>query len=52
MDIYNVAGQQLAELNVGGVYGGGFCTYQDAKHFYSFRRDKITGRMASLIWMS
>lgn len=52
MDIYNVASQQLTELNVSGVYGGGFCTYQDTERFYSFRRDKITGRMASLIWMS
>jgi hypothetical protein len=31
------------------VFGGGLCTYSDAEHFYSYRRDGQTGRMASLI---
>jgi len=29
-----------------------FCTYNDEKNFFSYRRDKITGRMASLIWIN
>ncbi|VAW91747.1 FIG00003370: Multicopper polyphenol oxidase [hydrothermal vent metagenome] len=30
-----------------------FCTYQDSKRFYSYRRDGIhTGRMASMVWLS
>ena len=33
------------------VFGGGYCTYRDADRFFSFRRDRATGRMASLIWM-
>jgi len=32
------------------VYGGGACTFGDAQRFYSYRRDRITGRMAALIW--
>ena len=52
MDIYKIARHQLASLNVGAVFGGEFCTYQDRQRFYSFRRNNITGRMASLIWMS
>ena len=28
-----------------------FCTYQQKNNFYSYRRDNITGRMATLIWM-
>jgi len=28
-----------------------FCTYSEAERFYSFRRDNVTGRMASLIWL-
>jgi len=29
-----------------------FCTYQDDKRFYSYRRDGLnTGRMASMIWL-
>jgi copper oxidase (laccase) domain-containing protein len=33
------------------VSGGGFCTYNDADRFYSYRRERTTGRFASLIWM-
>ncbi|MGD8925952.1 MAG: peptidoglycan editing factor PgeF [Thioalkalispiraceae bacterium] len=51
MDVYAVARLQLAELGVVSVSGGDFCTYQDQRRFYSYRRDNITGRMASLIWM-
>lgn len=50
-DIYTLARLRLARAGVTAVYGGGLCTLTDAGRFYSFRRDKITGRMASLIWM-
>ena len=50
-DIYLLARQRLACQGVTAVYGGGECTYTDAQRFYSFRRDSITGRMASLIWL-
>lgn len=50
-DLYLLARQRLAHQGVTAVYGGGFCTYTDAKRFYSYRRDKITGRMASFIWL-
>ncbi|MBZ0095629.1 MAG: laccase domain-containing protein, partial [Sulfuricella sp.] len=51
-DIYFLARQRLALLGVERVYGGGLCTYTDAEHFYSYRRDQATGRMASLIWLA
>lgn len=48
----------LAKLRARGVtklFGGGvdesFCTYRDNHLYYSFRRDGVTGRMASLIWI-
>jgi YfiH family protein len=49
-DLYLLARQRLAAAGVGEVHGGGFCTLSEAR-FFSFRRDRITGRMASLIWL-
>ncbi len=49
-DLYLLARQRLALQGVTAVYGGDFCTYTE-KRFYSFRCDKVTGRMASLIWL-
>jgi len=55
-DIYQIARQRLSYLGVTQIYGGSvnedFCTYTDATRFYSFRRDDVTGRMASLIWLA
>ena len=50
-DIYALARAEFTALGVTSIYGGGDCTYGDASRFYSYRRDKITGRMASLIWL-
>ena len=33
------------------VSGGAACTVGDAVRFYSYRRDRVTGRMASLVWI-
>ncbi len=51
MDLYTVARLKLAAVGVTAVYGGGLCTYSDPERFYSFRRDGVTGRMATLVWM-
>jgi YfiH family protein len=50
-DLYLLARQRLGALGVGEVWGGDLCTYTDARRFYSYRRDGVTGRMASLIWL-
>ena len=50
-DLYGLARAELNSLGVESVYGGGFCTYRDAR-FYSYRRDAVTGRVAALIWLS
>ncbi|MCK9396868.1 MAG: peptidoglycan editing factor PgeF [Methylobacter sp.] len=49
-DIYQLARIDLAMLGIDKVYGGGFCTVTEQERFYSYRRDKQTGRMATLIW--
>ena len=51
-DLYSLARLRLAKLGVGEVHGGGFCTFTDYERFFSFRRDGVTGRMASLIWLA
>ncbi len=49
-DLYALARQALARAGAPQVYGGGYCTVSDARRFFSYRRDKATGRMAALIW--
>ena len=49
--------QQLARLritpfNVAEITASEHCTYSEPDLFYSYRRDGVTGRMASLIWIA
>ena len=49
-DIYALARAALVTAGVRDIYGGDYCTYADEQRFYSYRRDGVTGRVASLIW--
>ena len=49
-DLYALARRRLAALGVTSVHGGGWCTFSDAKRFFSYRRDGRCGRMSALIW--
>ena len=49
-DLRDLARRRLAAAGVAEVYGGEFCTASEGR-FFSFRRDRTTGRMASLIWL-
>jgi copper oxidase (laccase) domain-containing protein len=50
-DIYSLARMLLARDGVTRVAGGLRCTATEREHFYSYRRDGVTGRQASLIWL-
>jgi hypothetical protein len=50
-DLPALARQALAQVEVRSIYGGRWCTASDPARFYSFRRDRVTGRHAALIWL-
>jgi YfiH family protein len=50
-DLYALARRALADAGVSEVYGGGLCTFCDVARFYSYRRDRVCGRHAALIWI-
>ena len=50
-DLPGLARDRLNALGVVQVSGGQWCTVEDASRFFSFRRDRVTGRMAAAIWI-
>lgn len=50
-NIFLLARQRLQALGIHRIYGGGVCTCSDAERFYSYRRDGVTGRMGTFIWL-
>lgn len=50
-DLFMLARQSLLRAGVGWVAGGDICTFTGHRLFYSYRREGITGRFASLIWL-
>lgn len=51
-NIYLLARQRLGRLGVTAVYGGDTCTVRDSERFFSYRRDGVTGRMGSFVWLA
>jgi YfiH family protein len=51
-DIFTLAKQRLNALGIHAIFGGHFCTVTESDQFFSYRRDGVTGRMATMIWIS
>lgn len=50
-DLFALARLFLAREGVSRVHGGSHCTMTERNTFYSYRRDGVTGRQATLIWL-
>jgi YfiH family protein len=50
-DLSLLARQALLRLGIGEIHGGQRCTASEPGHFFSYRRDGQTGRMATLVWL-
>jgi copper oxidase (laccase) domain-containing protein len=46
-----LARDRLTEAGVSSITGGGWCTVEDPSRFFSYRRDRVTGRMAAAVWL-
>jgi len=50
-DMNLLATQRLNRVGVKSVFASQLCTFENADDFYSYRRDGVTGRQASFIWL-
>ena len=50
-NLYSLARGRLQSIGIHQIDGGDFCTVTQANQFFSYRRDGVTGRFASLIWI-
>ena len=51
VDLYALARRRLAGIGVTDLHGGGLCTISDPARFFSHRRDRRSGRIATLAWI-
>jgi YfiH family protein len=50
-DLPGLASDRLHAMGLSRISGGCWCTVEEASRFFSFRRDRVTGRMAAAIWI-
>jgi YfiH family protein len=50
-DLYAIARLKLSALGIDKISGGDYCTHCDDDRFFSYRRDRVTGRMLNAIYI-
>ena len=50
-DLPALAGDRLRAAGVSAIGGGRWCSISEPSRFFSFRRDRVTGRMAAVVWI-
>ena len=50
-DLGALARRRLTALGINRIHGGGECTFAAGDRYFSHRRDGVTGRQATLIWL-
>jgi YfiH family protein len=50
-DLPGLARDRLQAAGVTDIGGGRWCTVSEPSRFFSFRRDRVTGRMAAFVWI-
>jgi YfiH family protein len=50
-DLSELARLELQRLGVSRIHGGRFDCHRDSARFFSYRRDGVTGRMGTFVWM-
>jgi polyphenol oxidase len=51
-DLYSLARIRLYKAGVTLISGGKFCTFSEHERFFSYRRENVTGRQASMIYIN
>ena len=52
-DLPGLAQRRLESMGIMDIENAALCSFLDAEaRFFSYRRDKITGRMATLAWLT
>ena len=51
-DLCGLARRRLERAGLRSITGGDWCTFTRSDRFFSYRRDRDTGRMASLVWLA
>lgn len=51
-NLYTLACLRLQSVGVTKIYGQEQCTYTNIEQYFSYRREGVTGRMATMIWLT